>query len=75
MESVKTIRLQSVGHVKAAPASEIKVGSVLMWNFGYTSTVEEIVKETAKTIVIKETYESGKTFERRLLKTRLVAIR
>lgn len=67
-----TLQLQSVGHVLGTPAGELKVGDSLMWNFGSTSTVEKIVKQTAKTIWISEKYEDGKSYERRLLKTRLV---
>lgn len=70
-----SIQLQSVGRVPAQPAMNIVKGSQLMWNFAQTSTVIDIVKETAKTIVIKEQCDrSGSTHERRLNKTRLVAI-
>lgn len=71
---MKTIQLQSVGKVPAQEANNIKVGTKLMWNFGSISEVLEIVKETAKTITIKVKCESGYIGERRLNKTRLVAI-
>jgi len=70
-----TIQLQSVGKVPAQPASNIKVGTRLMWNFGSVSEVLEIVKETAKTITIKEkVLRSDYIGERKLFKNRLVAI-
>lgn len=69
-----TIRLQSIGLVPATPAQNIKVGSKLLWNFGYTSEVIEIVKTTAHTITIATKEASGTTYTRRLNKTRLVAI-
>lgn len=67
------IHLQGIGKVKAKIANEIQVGDVLMWNFGAESTVTEIVKRTNSQIVIKEDY-NGKTYERRMSKTRLVGI-
>ena len=46
-----------------------------MWNFGETSTIVEIVKQTAKTITVKERSDrSGNIYERRFNKTRKVAI-
>ena len=70
-----TIQLQSIGHVQASLAQEVKPGTVLMWNFGMTSTILEIVKETASTIVVKERSDrSGEVYERRFNKTRKVAI-
>jgi hypothetical protein len=70
-----SMRLQSIGVVLGTPAKEIKVGDTLMWNFGSTSEVVEIVKETAKTIVVKTKPEdSDKVYERRFNKSRLVCI-
>ncbi len=69
------MRLQGVGVVLGTPAKEIKKGDFLMWNFGYKSQVIEIVKETEKTITIKEkTCESNYIGERKLSKSRLVCI-
>lgn len=74
-----TTYLQGFGHVEGTPAGELKVGNTLVWNNGAFSTVVEIVKETPKTIIILEEYPdsistTGKsTFERKLLKTRIVA--
>jgi hypothetical protein len=72
---MKTIRLQQLGTFKANEAKEIKIGDTLVWNFGETSEVTEIVKETEKSIFIKEKSKSGKIYERRFSKDRAVLIR
>lgn len=70
----RTTYLQGLGHVEGTPAGELKVGNTLVWNNGATSTVLEILKETPKTITILEGYGTeGQTYERKLLKTRIVA--
>tara|TARA_R110000824_G_scaffold372075_1_gene561912 strand:- start:3874 stop:4128 length:255 start_codon:yes stop_codon:yes gene_type:complete len=66
------MRLQAIGFVLGTQAKEVKVGDYLMWNFGSKSIVLEIVKETAKTIIIKTEGEHGYIGERRLKKDRLV---
>lgn len=68
------MRLQSIGWVQGTPAGQVKTGDVLMWNFGDTSTVGAILKETDKTIVAEDIAKSGKIYTRKLLKTRLVCI-
>lgn len=69
------MRLQSIGLVQGTPASEIKKGSFLMWNFGSVSVVNEIIHETAKMIVVSTSPKgSDKVFQRKFLKTRLVCI-
>lgn len=46
-EGIKNaMRLQSIGVVLGIPASEIKKGDLLMWNFGSVYTVNSILKET-----------------------------
>lgn len=68
------IQLQSIGKVKAKQAGELKTGDKMIWNFGEKSTVLSIEKETAKSIWIKEISDkSGNIYERRFLKTRLIA--
>lgn len=69
----QAMRLQNIGVVLGTPASEIKTGSVLMWNFGHKSKVEAIKSETEKTIVI-EVDCNGKLYTQRLSKSRLVCI-
>lgn len=68
------VHLQSVGNVPGTPAENIKVGDILTWNFGYKATVTEVVKRTAKSVVIRKRYDyNGKEYERRLMFGRLVA--
>lgn len=70
----QTIQLQSIGRVKAIPAGQLKEGMKMVWNFGYTSIVKEITKETSKSIWVSTIdSKSGKEYNRRFLKTRLVA--
>jgi len=72
---MEKIRLQGEGMVDAILAKDIKVGDILCWNYGYTSTVQQIVKETPKQIVIKTLSDDGFLHERRLGKSRLVGIK
>ena len=74
-----TTYLQGFGYVEGTPAADLTVGSTLVWNNGSFSKVVDIVKQTDKTITVLEEYEddyspTGKsTYERRLLKKRIVA--
>lgn len=69
------MRLQSVGVVLGTPASEIKKGDFLMWNFGSVYLVNSILKETEKMIVISTSPKgSNKVYEQKLKKSRLVCI-
>lgn len=63
-----TTQLQGLGHVYGTPASDLKVGSTIVWNFGSTSVVMAIVKETKSFITVR--FADG---ERRLKKSRIVA--
>lgn len=70
---METLYLQGVGCKAAIRAAELKGGDVTMWNFGYTETILEIAKETAKTIVFNiKCNDSGFVGTRRLMKDRLV---
>ena len=70
-----SMSLQSIGRVQGFPAGEIKKGDHLMWNFGSVYTVNDILKETDKTIVIATAdIKGGKVYEQRLNKKRLVCI-
>ena len=67
------IHLQGIGEKPAVQAGTLKVGDVLIWNYGYTSTITGIVKETAKTIVFQtKSDETGRLYEQRFTKSRLV---
>lgn len=71
----KAMRLQGIGYVEGIEAKNIKVEDVLVWNYGSCSTVSKILKETAKTLKIQTKDErTGKFYERRLHKSRLVCI-
>jgi len=70
----KSIHLQKIGQHQAKPASQIKVGDTLVWNWGWTSVVTEIVSETPKTIKIElKASENGQLCTQRFLKSRLVS--
>ena len=71
---MKKIQLIGYGLVDAQPAKNIKPGNKLMWNYGVTSVVETIEKETKTQIVIRERYDNGKSYSRRMGKERLVCI-
>ena len=66
------IQLQAVGLVNGTPAGEIKIGTTLLWNFGATSKVKNITKETKKSIWFLTETENGNTYNRRFLKTRVI---
>jgi len=69
------MQLQSVGHVLGTPASEVKPGCFLMWNFGSVYVVNSIVSETEKTITISTSpKDKSEVYTQKLLKKRLVCI-
>ena len=76
----KFIQIQSVGKVEAKPVSEFKIGEKMMWNFGYTSEILGVAKETKTQIILKmnsvspEGKSNGEVYERRMKKDRLAAI-
>ena len=68
--------LQGLGDVPAIKAGELKEGDIIVCNYGYTQTVTRIIKETAKSIFVEiRSDESGKLYDTRYLKSRLVAIK
>lgn len=70
----KTVTLQSVGHVLGEAAMNVKVGDVLMWNFGGTSEVLDVKEVSKQFIEVTEKSKSGYVGNRRMKKTRLVVI-
>jgi len=68
--------LQGIGDQPAVPASELVPGDVLMWNYGYESRVDE-ARTSGRHVVLTMTSttgrDHGKTFERKMAATRLVA--
>ncbi len=68
-----TLRLLGVGEKPAIKASTLKVGDTMMWNYGYTSTIIGIAKETAATIFFNiRCNETGYIGVRKLRKNSLV---
>jgi hypothetical protein len=73
--TTQTIQLQSVGHVEAVAACEMKAGDVRMYNFGSTSTIVKVIEKSAKTLsVIEYSVSSDSYYMYDLRKTTLVAI-
>ena len=69
----QSIQIQAVGRVEAKPAVDFKIGESMMWNFGGTTEILRIVRETAK-MIIYELQGENDTHERKFKKDRLVAI-
>jgi hypothetical protein len=75
MTTTPTVHLQGIGRQYAMPADDLRPGDVTLWNYGYHAKVEEIVRETATQVIVRITSaESGQVHDRRLKKTRLVAV-
>ncbi len=56
---MKTIRLQSIGKKNAIPAKELKVGDVMIWNFGGREKITKITpSKTGKSITVNIKYNS-----------------
>jgi hypothetical protein len=58
------MRLQGIGQVASRRASEVKIGDVLMWNFGFTSKVIDL-RKTAKSVIFTTENEKGQVFTRK----------
>ncbi len=70
------IWLQGCGWAEAKPAEDFKPGEYMMWNMGSCSKFEKVIKETAKTITVLESWGGHYpgTGERTMKKSRWVAI-
>lgn len=68
------VRLQNFGWYEGKPAGNIKVGDKVWWNFGGSSIVTGIIRQTDKTIwvAMKSTGKEGVENIRKFLKTRLL---
>lgn len=70
--------IQEVGACMGKPASELKVGDVLGWNYGHTSTVIALLGGTPTKVDIQEEWVksdgSKDSGVRRMKKDRIVAI-
>lgn len=72
-----TIKLQGMYNKQTAKAvKELKTGDVIMWNYGYTSTVVDLIpSKTGKTITcMLKSDQDGVIRERKMGAERLVAI-
>ena len=72
-----TVKLQGIhGEQKGTPTKNLKVGDVIVWNFGYKSEVVDIIpSKTGKTITFMlKSLESGNVNSRKMGADRLVVI-
>ena len=72
-----TIKLQGIsGQKKGTPAKGLKVGDVIVWNYGYKSEVVEIIpSKTSKTITFMlKSLESGNINPRKMRADSLVVV-
>ena len=72
-----TVKLQGIhGAQKGTPTKNLKVGDVIVWNYGYKSEVVEIIpSKTGKTITFMlKSFESGNISPRKMGADSLVVI-
>lgn len=72
-----TIKLQGIyGTKEGTPTKNLKVGDVIIWNYGYKSEVVEIIpSKTGKTITFMlKSFESGNISPRKMGADRLVVV-
>ena len=72
-----TVKLQGInGHQQGTPVNKLKVGDVIVWNFGYKSEVMELIpSKTGKTITaILKSHDSGNISPRKMSAERLVVV-
>lgn len=72
-----TVKLQGIyGAHKGKPTKDLKVGDIIIWNFGYKSEVVDITpSKTGKTITFMlKSFESGNISLRKMGADRLVVI-
>ena len=72
-----TVKLQGIsGRREGTPTKKLKIGDVIVWNFGYKSEVVEISpSKTGKTITFMlKSFESGEISPRKMGADRLVVV-
>ena len=72
-----TVKLQGItGHQIGTPTKDLKIGDIIVWNFGYKSEVIEInPSKTGKTITFMlKSLESGAINPRKMGAERLVVV-
>lgn len=72
---MNTIHLQGIGKSSAKPAQELQPGEVVIWNYGWKSTVISIreVSPSYLMVTLRSHYDQ-KEYQRRMKKIRLVGI-
>lgn len=73
---MKTTHLQGIGKISAKQVKDLAPGDVVMWNYGYKSTVlRTLPTPTGKMYnVVMEAQDTGKVSVRRLGAERLIGI-
>lgn len=72
---MEKLHLQGIGEQNATQAQNIKVGDVLIWNYGFTETVTSIEQsKSGKMLYFSISCPSGYIGTRRITKNRLVAV-
>jgi len=73
-----TIKLQGMyGQQKAKAVKELAIGDTVMWNYGYTSKVVDLIpSKTGKMVdvILQDSYNNGNPYPRRMGANRLIAI-
>jgi len=69
-----TTQLQSIGTVNAKPAAALQPGDITIWNFGYRWEVVGFAKQTKSQVIVEMINSEGKTWQKRMGKTRLVGL-
>ena len=70
-----TVQIQGIGARPAVPAEQLRAGMIILWNYGYTSTVVSVVPSSSgKTLTLTTRNAAGKEFSRKTTRSRLFAI-
>lgn len=72
-----TVKLQGIhGEKKGTPTKDLKIGDIIIWNFGYKSEVVDITpSKTGKTITFMlKSFEDGEIRSRKMGADRLVVV-
>lgn len=72
-----TVKLQGIsGHQQGTKTKDLKIGDVIIWNFGYKSEIVDITpSKTGKTITFMlKSFENGNIAPRRMGAERLVVV-
>lgn len=72
------MKLQGLyGEQKSKKLNDVKIGDVIIWNYGYTSLVVNLIpSKTGKTITaMLKSNTDGNIYERKMSATRFVAVK